>query len=298
MSMSRRFLVASLVGVVVLLLGAACSVGGGSKTPTATTAASVASPPASATAAASPTHHASPVAGSPVAGSPTAGSPSASPTIPATPTRAASPTATRIPEAPIGEVQTLDPEKIPNFSMTASLETTGIGGSGDSTLEYVIQQSSADRFHLKVNGTGTTLEIWKIGDQSFIAQSGGEPAPLPEGTDTALFSPTTFLQVIPPIDAGSNAQDLGAEKIDGRPARHYRLAADDFLKGGVFVGEQTVSNAKGQIDIWIDDEFRTPLRQQGDLTWTNADGSDGRFKIDYQLTQIGSTPEIQPPTTP
>ena len=312
----RRRLAALLAGSAVLLLSAACSIGGSDETPTATTAAVAASPTAgqtavqtmgSPTAGASPTRSASPTAASPTTGSPTGGSPTpqiqptraASPTgAAATATAEATATATAAPEAPVGEIVPLDPEAIPNYSLTIRLAATGLGGPGDSTFDYDIQQSATDRYHLKADSSGTNLEIWKIGDQAFIAQAGGEPAPLPEGSDTALFSPVTFLQVIPPIDAAANAQDLGTETIDGRSARHYRLSADDYLNGVPFLGEQEFSDAEGQLDIWVDDELKTPLRQQGEVTWTNADGSDGRFTIDYQLTAIGSTPDVQAPATP
>ncbi len=300
---SRRHFVVLLAGAAILLLSAACSVGGSDKTPTPTTAAVTASPTAgsasaSPSAVASPTHAASPVTASPTAaGSPTM---SASPTraASATPTRAASPTATTIPETPVGEIVPLDPEKVPNYTLAINLAASGIGGPGDTTFTYAIEQSAADHFHLKADSSGSSMEIWKIGDSSYIAQSGGQPAPLPEGSDTALFSPATFLQVVPPIDAATKAQDLGAETIDGRGTRHYRLSADSFLNGVPFLGGQSFSGASGQIDIWVDDELKTPLRQQGEVTWTNADGSDGRFKIDYALTQIGSTPEVQAPATP
>lgn len=187
---------------------------------------------------------------------------------------------------------------MPNYTLRINLAATGIGGPGDSTFDYAIEQSAPDRYHLKADSSGTNLEIWKIGDQAFIAQAGGEPAPLPEGSDTALFSPVTFLQVVPPISAETNAQDLGTETIDGRTARHFRISAESFLSGVPFLGEQAFTDPEGDVDVWVDEELKTPLRQQGEVIWTNADGSDGQFTIDYQLTQLGSTPEVQPPTTP
>lgn len=313
-----RRVVALLAGSAVLLLSAACSIGGSDETPTATTAAVAASPTAgqtavqttgSPTAAASPTRSASPTAASPTTGSPTSGSPTAEtqPTRAASPTgavatattaAAATATATSAPETAVGEIVPLDPEAVPNYTLTIKLAATGLGGPGDSTFDYDIQQSATDRYHLKADSSGTALEIWKIGDQAFIAQAGGEPAPLPEGSDTALFSPVTFLQVIPPIDAATNGQDLGTETIDGRSVRHFRLSADEYLNGVPFLGQQEFSNAEGELDIWVDEELKTPLRQQGEVTWTNADDSEGRFTIDYQLTAIGSTPDVQAPATP
>lgn len=300
---SRRRAIAFVAALTILMLSAACSIGGDDATPSATTG-TVDSSPTTGQSAGSPDAHTSPTrVGSPVAGSPTSsGSPTAaaSPTrsATATATRAPSPTATAIPETAIGEIVLLDPATVPNYTLAISLSLAGIGGSDTSTFDYSIQQSATDRFHLKADSSGTSLELWKIGDTSFIAQSGGEPAPLPEGSDTALFSPETFLQVIPPIDSGAMAQDLGTETIDGRTAHHFRLSADNFLSGVSFLGGQAFSAADGELDIWVDDELKTFLRQQGEISWKNADGSDGNFKIDYELTQIGSTPEVQPPATP
>jgi len=319
---TRRRAIALVAGSVVLLLSGACSIGGDDdETPTATTAA-VAGSPTTSQAAASPTTAASPsvsasptTQGSPGAGSPTSqgspvasGSPTAggSPPAGATPTRAAaatatvapSPTPTAAPEAPVGEIVVLDPAAIPNYTLTIDIAATGIGGPGDSTFVYTIEQSATDRYHLKADSSGTSLEIWKVGDSAFIAQEGGEPAPLPEGSDTALFSPATFLQVVPPIASGANAQDLGVEEIDGRSARHYRLSGESFLGNVPFLGGQEVTDVGGEIDVWVDEELKTPLRQQGEVTWVNADDSEGKFSIDYQLTQVGSTAEVQPPATP
>ena len=292
---SRRLILPCLGALSVLLLVAACSTGGGKSTATSTTSAVVASPTAG-HAVASPAASGSSVASPTAAVSPTI---SASPSPPAaTATRSASPTATIIAEAPIGEIPPLDPEKIPNFSLELASVMSNVGGPGDVTVVYSIQQSAIDHFHLKTDGGGNSMEIWKVGDKSFIAQAGGDPAPLPEGTDMALFSPTTFLQVVPPIVTGSDAQDLGAEKIDGRSTRHYRMLAETFLKSSSFAANETINNPKGQIDVWVDDELRTPVRQQGEITWTNADGTDAHYKIDFKLTAIGSTPEIQPPATP
>lgn len=295
----RRRFIAFAAGLTLMLLLAACSVGGDDNTPTATTASSEPTANVTAETEASPTKaEASPEA----VASPTR---SASPTAEASPTRSASPTATveasptetAVPESAIGEIVQLDPNQVPNFTLAIKIQATGIGGPGDATIDYQIEQSATDRFHLKADNSGTQLELWKIGDESYIAQAGGDPAPQPEGTDTTLFSPSTFLQLVPNVASDTNAQDLGTETIDGRTAEHRRVTAETFLQQASFLGGAAVTNPEGELDIWVDSELKTPLKMEGDLSWTTADGGDGKFAIDYQLTQIGSTPEVQAPAT-
>lgn len=293
----RRRFIAFIAGLILMLLLAGCSIGGSDATPTATTAPTEPTATSTTEASASPTATEASAATPTTAASPTA---AASPTSSASPTAtiAASPTATAVPESPIGEMAPLDSNQVPNFTLAIKIQATGIGGPGDATIDYQIEQSATDRFHLKANNSGTELELWKIGDDAFIAQAGGGPARQPEGTDTTLFSPATFLQIVPTIPAETNAQDLGTETIDGRTAQHRRVAAETYLQQASFLGGTAVTNPDGVLDVWIDSELQTPLQMQGDLTWTNADGSDGKFAIDYQLTQIGSTPEVQAPAVP
>lgn len=293
----RRRFIAFIAGLTLMLLLAGCSIGGDDATSTATSAPSAPTATSTVETSASPTEaEASPETASPTtSASPTA---AASPTRSASPTVAASPTATAAPESAIGEIVQLDANQVPNFTLAINIQASGIGGPGDVTIAYQIDQSATDRFHLKANNSGTALELWKIGEDSYIAQAGGDPARQPEGTDTTLFSPATFLQIVPTVPAETNAQDLGTETIDGRTTQHRRISAELYLQQASFLGGTAVTHPDGELDIWIDSELKTPLKMEGDLTWTNADGSDGKFNIDYQLTQVGSTPEVQAPAVP
>jgi hypothetical protein len=53
----------------------------------------------------------------------------------------------------------------------------------------------------------------------------------------------------------------------------------------------------GDVDIWIDKELNVALKYIGDVTWSNQDSSPGKLDLNYEIKDIGNTPDVQAPAT-
>lgn len=278
--------------VLVMLVVAACGGGGDDEdapTPTATTEQAAASPTAE-EAEPTATEAAAEATPTEAEAEPTATEPAAE----ATPTEEASPTVA-IAEDPFADLQTVDPNAIPNYRMDFTFEMLGIPNTEDTTISLLIEQSAVDNYHMVVSSAGTNLESWLVDGRTWLAQDGGAITELPEGSGDGFFSPSIFLQQQPPLDSALNAEDLGTDDVSGREANHYRIQGEDYLASADNFGAGEVSDVEGEVEVWIDTELNLLLKMVGDVTWTNPDGSDGQVTMDYIIDQIGSTPPVSAP---
>jgi hypothetical protein len=295
---------AILLLIAILALTAACGGGSDNETPTPTTATTASSPTvkaesASPTAAATETIEATATRES-------------SPTAEATETKAAvaptksSATGTSTSEAiaspgsideALGDVNTIDPNLLPNYTLKFDMDAAGMPDGSDATMSFQIEQAAVDKYHMKVNAADANIEMWKIGDTSYVSQGDGQVMEMPAGTDAGLFSPSLFLQSVPDFPPDINVEKIGDDTISGRSATHYRVSGKDLLATNDFGDGTTISDAKGDLDMWVDKELNIILKYGGNITWKNQDGSDGHMNIDYAITDIGSTSDVQAPAT-
>jgi hypothetical protein len=295
---------AILLLIAILALTAACGGGSDDETPTPTTATTASSPTVSA-------ESASPTAAATKTSAATATRES-SPTAEATETTAAvspttsSSTATSTSEAvaspgsldeALGDVETIDPNLLPNYTLAFELDATGMPDASDSALSFQIEQAAVDQYHMKVSGEGQNIEIWKVGDTSYVSQGDGQVVEMPAGTDSGLFSPSLFLQSAPTFPPDMDVEKVGEDTVSGRSATHYRVSGEDLMNNADFGEGITATDVQGDLDMWIDKELNIILKYGGDITWTNQDGSDGNMKLNYSITDIGSTQEVQAPAT-
>lgn len=203
-------------------------------------------------------------------------------------------------DAPMGEIGELTTE-VSNFTLNFNGDFDNVpddtGAYFTATMEMFLQQTSQDIYHLRFVTTGdeaAELEMWSLEDATYIAESGGEPIPLPPGT-AGQVAPTDTLMIVPPIGTLENAEEVGEEEVDGRTATHYSVAPEDAAT--ILVSQNVeVSNPEGEMDVWIDEELDIVLRMTSNVTFENADGSEGAVQIDYEVTDIDATEEIEAPS--
>ena len=202
------------------------------------------------------------------------------------------------PFADLGDLQ----GDVPNFTLdfTGSFENvpddTGEVFSAD--LEMMLTQSEPDVYHLSFMTTGDDaidVEVWSLADATYIAESGDDPVELP-GDMASEFAPTNLLVIVPPVETLAVAEEVGQEDVNGRSATHYRVEAEDAAV--ILAPEGTeINDAEGDMDIWIDDELGIVLQMRSDVTWTNADDTDAAVTIDYMISDVGETDDIEAPVS-
>lgn len=299
------------VGLLMLL--SAC--GGGSDDATATpppaTSAAAASPTSAATAtsapsvaaeAESPTSEATATTAAPTAT--TAATTAATATEAASPTSAPDASPTADVDAILGDVESIDPADFPNFTLKFNLDAENTPGVDDSestdaptSISFEIEQSDPDTYHMKIDSDGTAFETWKVAGTNYISQD-GQITEVPADSGGDLFSPSLFLQAQPELPAEAGARKVGEENVSGRATTHYVISADhlaDYLAFDSGEEPPNISDAAGEFNVWIDNELRILVKGDSNFTWTNEDGSAGKFIYTYLIDQIGSTPPVSAP---
>jgi hypothetical protein len=199
-------------------------------------------------------------------------------------------------EAPFGNLQALDPNKVTNYTLAIRYTASGLPGNPNSDVDLAIQQNAITNYHVKVNADGVPVEAWLVDGAAYLLQDSAVTT-LPQGIDTQLFAPAVFLHSTP-LPAGSDmARRIGPDSVSGRPATHYHLDAKDAAR--MAAGDDSfvdgITKETGGLDIWIDDELSIVSKVSGDVSWTNADGSPGAIHYDYLLSDVGSTQPIPAP---
>lgn len=193
---------------------------------------------------------------------------------------------------------------VPNFTLHFNGDFENVpdpeGGTMTSgKIDTTLEQSEPGVYHLAFQNEGeqaVNAEIWSLGDRSFISQNGSTPVEVPGGIDDQV-SPSSMLMVLPPIESLDMAEEVGQEDVSGRSATHYRLNAEQAAQ--MLAGEgATVSDADGELDIWIDEDLGFLLQVTGEnVTWTNEDGTSAAVTIDYMVSDIGETPDVEAPSS-
>ncbi|HYI14000.1 MAG TPA: hypothetical protein VEX37_01315 [Thermomicrobiales bacterium] len=282
-----------LVWIGTLALAASlfsgCIVGSDDVAPTSTTESS---PSVTATTAPSPTSTARPSATATTA-------PPTSTPRPPTPTATSTPrptaTATPIPKLPLGTINPLDPNAIPNFSLSTEVALHGVPNQSDFDMTLLILQAAPNHYYLRSTGSGAGLESWLVDGTSYLTQADGSVAQLPQGSDTALFSPALLVQTVPAISGDTLGMLLGDEDVAGRQAKHYRIEGADLVKSVTWLPGDSASEVEGQVDLWLDNELGIVLRQESDVRWENADGTPGSYTGRYEVTNISTTVPVTAP---
>ena len=196
---------------------------------------------------------------------------------------------------PLADVQPIDPEAIPNFIMTFTFDVSGAADQPDTTIGMEIEQASLENYHMSVATGDQNIETWLVDETNYVNQGDGSIIPLPPGTDSNLFSPSIFLQEVPPLDSELQAEREGEEEISGRDTVHYVITGENYLAQADLLTGGNVSDVEGQVEVWIDTELSMMIKQMGDITWTNEDGSNGSFLSDLLIYDIGTTLEVDAP---
>jgi hypothetical protein len=316
----RGQMVVALLCVLLLVVTAACSSADEDDgDPTATTAATTASSAdSSPTAAEAPATETSPAATATeeesTESTATTGAqatateadddgPTATSTTAAGESTATEATGGTTPDTGTGDVEevpdfdTLDPELLPNFSLTMNFDATNMSGTPQTTLTMVMEQSAIDNYHLNMETDGQVLEFWTIGDQSWTSV-GGEVVESPTGP---LFSPADLLQTSELIPEGLNAREDGNEEVNGRQTTKWVVDGADYV---AYMNEQAkvdgtstveMTDGTGEVTVWIDEELNIMIKAEGDVAWNNSDDTQGTLVYDYSIHDIGSTADIVAP---
>ncbi len=219
--------------------------------------------------------------------------------VPPTPTATSTPrptaTATPIPKVPLGAITPLNPDAIPNYSLSTEVELRGVPNQPDFVMSLLILQAAPNHYYLRSTGGSSGLESWLVDGTTYLTQADGSVAQLPEGSDTALFSPSLLVQTVPAISGDTLGVMLGIEDVSGRQATHYQIEGADLMNSVPWLPGEGATDIEGQVNVWIDNELRIVLRQESDVRWKNADGTLGSFKDRYEVTNISTTEPVTAP---
>jgi hypothetical protein len=196
---------------------------------------------------------------------------------------------------PLGTITPLDPNAIPNFSLSTNIELRGVPGQTDFVMSLLILQAAPNHYYLKSTSGESGIESWLVDGTTYLTQADGSVARLPDGSDTALFSPALLVQTIPNVSGDTVGIDLGVEDVGGRQATHYQIDAEDLFETAPWLPGDSATDIEGQVDVWIDTELRIILRQESNVRWENADGSPGSFVGHYEVTNVTTTEPVTAP---
>jgi hypothetical protein len=171
----------------------------------------------------------------------------------------------------------------------------GVPLQTDFVASLLILQSAPDHYYLKSTSGGAGLESWLVDGTTYLTQADGSVARLPEGTDTALFSPSLLVQTIPAISSETLGVVVGTEDVDGRQATHYQIDGEDLLAANSWLPGDRAEDITGQANVWIDDELHVVIRQESDVRWSNPGGSNGSYVAHYDVTHISTTEPVTAP---
>lgn len=298
--MFRRYAWIAIGVLITTMLVAACSISGGDDdesddsaptvteasqpdqdlTPTATTAASATATPEN---TATPTNTPEPTA--------TATATQTSTPTPS-PTPTATPTATPIPivENPFADAPSAD-AVLENYTVDYS-GTFETPEGGTESIEIFIEQSDSTHYHLRA---GEDVEIWVVGDTTYFRNpDDGSIFPIPAAVDPGLVSPAAYLIQVPDPANVPQALSVGVDDIDGRPATHFSVDADQINQFGL-ADDQEITDPEGDIDIWIDQELGFISQMEMDVEWTDEEGVRQSAVLSLLISRVGTTPEIVAP---
>lgn len=219
-------------------------------------------------------------------------SPTASPTVTATATATQD-----IVEAPFGAVAR--PEtSLGNYTVAYTAEFTGGGATEDGTIDLLIEQSAGDAYHMLIQseGAGSSLtEYWYVGGRAFFRGADGQVFEVTGAVDPSTFSPSAFLITVPAVGSIARATREGTETVEGRETTYYSVDAADATQFASPQDGSGVNDPEGQVEVWVDTQQNFVVQMRADLTWNDNAGAGRTMRIEYRVTRVGSTPQINPP---
>jgi hypothetical protein len=193
-------------------------------------------------------------------------------------------------------VEAIDPNVLTNFTLATSYSANGMPGNPNANVELNVQQNSPTNYHVRVVNDGAPIESWAVNDARYLLQESGI-VQLPANIDSQLFAPAVFMHSTPLPGPGDSARRVGSFVVDGRAATLYRMDPQDAARmaasDDAFV--DSMRDATGALDVWIDDELQVVLQISGAVAWTNGDGTPGGIRYTYLLSAIGTTPAVTAP---
>ena len=203
---------------------------------------------------------------------------------------------------PFGELDDLTAD-VPNFSLEFMAQFENVpddtGSLFSADLDMMLAQSEPDVYHLQLTTTGDEaldVEVWSLPDATYLSESGDSAVELPAGL-ASEFAPTEALTVMPPVELLQNAEEVGEDEVNGRTATEYRVDAEDALMILMAQGQDVnVSNPEGEMNIWVDEELNVVIQMTADVTFEHEDGEEGSIVIDYMVTDIDETEDIEAPS--
>jgi hypothetical protein len=104
--------------------------------------------------------------------------------------------------------------------------------------------------------------------------------------------------ILPDLSILENAEEVGESEVDGRTATEYRVDAEDAVVILLASGQDVnISNPQGEMRVWVDEELGIVTQMTADVTFENEDGSEGSMDVEYIVTDIESTDDIEAPTS-
>jgi len=186
----------------------------------------------------------------------------------------------------------LDPEMLTNFTMAHTVTYSGVPDTQDSAVQIDVQQASIDNYHLRqALDEQVITEAWLVDGVSYANLGDGQVLQI----ETPVVTPADMILTVTTFENTPGVQRVGDDTIEGRAATHYRIEGADYLITYVLPELQDVSDITGGSDFWVDNEQHFQIKAEGEVTWTNADGSPGSVTYAYAVTQIGSTPAVSAP---
>jgi hypothetical protein len=184
---------------------------------------------------------------------------------------------------------------VTNYSLSTEFDLRGVPGQSDLAISLLILQAAPNHYYLRSTSGSAGIESWLVDGTTYLTQADGSVAELPEGSDTALFSPSLLVQTIPTISGETQGVNLGAEFVGGRQSTHYRIDAEDLFATATWLPGDSATDIEGQVDVWIDSELSIILRQDSNVRWENADSSPGSFIGRYEVTNVSTTEPVTAP---
>lgn len=180
------------------------------------------------------------------------------------------------------------------LSITGEINIVEQQEGSPASVDLNYEQSAPDTFYLFYDGDDEfVVEVWSVGDQMWITEEGE----ITEATDDIAnqFDVGAYMSMLPEINRITDAEQAGEEEIEGYTATHYVIPAEDAISTLPGMQDAEVNNAEGSIDVWIVEDEELILRMLVDLQWTGADDSENSMNLEYQVTNVGETEEVQPP---
>lgn len=174
---------------------------------------------------------------------------------------------------------------------------TTTGDSPETTALINYDQQSPTRYHLLSAGTNPNilpLEVWILDDQVFTTLPDGTITAVPGDVDANLFRPDEYLRRVPDLSAVEHATHIGREEVNGRPAQHFQLDAEELDAAVLRLPTDPVL-MEGTLEVWVDSEHNFVSQITGTVEWEDADGNQHSTEMSYQISEVGTTPEIQSP---